>query len=310
MIWLANQHIHVQLQEFTSTIQMMNKFTKNSFFSRALSGEKPGASTEAKYRQQPVAYEVFKDHWKHATQIFSKSLITDDDIQIVKNHLNQMISLLLNELNNPNNYLSLKPLAFTHLNSTFDTADKTDYGPIWNFLFRNNIFEVVFLWSLSYPEYLFDLKFEQLKYYENLVYQMQTNEQTHLLLNVQIHRPLFSLLNHCSTHNSEPIEKLMISILNQLCVCICKNSELLEIFFQQAKMMSNSNGSGNSSFYMDDALNNSNSANSPYKFTTHFSTNKQYMQPTSTAKFFIFSLLIPYIHKEGALGKLFWNLNI
>ncbi len=274
----------------------MNKLTKNSFFSRALNADKTSGSVSAEKKQPAASYEAFKEHWKHATQIFSKSLINDEDVQVVKNNLNQMVNLLLDELNNPNNYLSLKPLASFNNNHK---NDGTDYGPIWNYLFRANIFEVVFLWSLSYPEYLFDLKFEQLKYYENLVYQMQINEQTHLLLNDQIHRPLFSLLNHCSTHNSEKIEKVMISILNQLCVCICKNSELLEIFFHQAKMVLKENT--NSLFYINDVLNDT--ANSPYKFTTHFSTNKQYMKPTSTAKFFIFSLLIPYIHKEGALGN-------
>lgn len=280
----------------------MNKLTKKSFFSRTLSGEKSDSTHKSPAKPQPVAYEVFKEHWKQANLIFNKSLINDDDIQIVKNNINQMINLLLDELNNPNNYLSLKPLAYTNLNSSLNSsgADVMDYGPIWNYLFHHNIFEVFYLWSLSYPEYLFDLKYEQLKYYENLVYQMQTNEQTHLLLSVQIHQPLFSLLNHCSTHNSEQIEKLMISILNQLCVCICKNSELLEIFFQQAKSMSKSNSCAN--FYLNDSLNGSNS-NDPYKFTTHFSTNKQYMQPTSSARFFIFSLLIPYIHKEGAFGQ-------
>ena len=280
----------------------MNKLTKKSFFSLSI-GENSSPEVSFSPKKQPVSYEVFKEHWKQVLKIFNKSLVNDDDIQIVKNNLNQMINLLIDELNHPNNYLSLKPLAFNSLNSTLKVPENTDYGPIWNYLFRHNIFEVVFLWSLSYPEYLFDLKLEQLKYYENLVYQMQTNEQTHLLLNFQIHRPLFALLNHCSTHNSEQIEKIMISILNQLCVCICKNSDLLEIFFQQAKMVSNQvNNSNSSTFYLNE---NGDSPNNPYKFTTHFSTNKQYMQPVSTAKFFIFSLLIPYIHKEGALGKLF-----
>jgi hypothetical protein len=115
---------------------------------------------------------------------------------------------------------------------------------------------------------------------------MQTNEQTHLLLNVEIHRPLFTLLNHCSTHNSEPIERLMISVLNQLCVCICKNARLLQIFFEQAKLSGSANAA-NSAFYL---------GGEPL-------ANRQYMQHTSSARFFIFSLLIPYIHKEGALGE-------
>lgn len=290
----------------------MNKLTKKSFFSfveKAAGSNSPTSassspSSQTNNRPQPVAYEVFKDHWKQATHIFSKSLVNDDDIQIVKNNLNQMVNLLLDEMNNPNNYLSLKPLAFMEPNSREKSQGKTDYGPIWNYLFANNIFETIFLWSLSYPEYLFDLKYEQLKYYENLVYQMQTNEQTHLLLNVEIHRPLFTLLNHCSTHNSEQIERLMISILNQLCVCICKNANILEIFFEQAKKSNSNNNSHNSSFYTSESSQQQSSIeHNPYKFTTHFSPDRQYVPPTSSARFFIFSLLIPYIHKEGALGN-------
>lgn len=297
----------------------MNKLTKKSFFSfvdRA-AGSKPPKSTSSsppssQTNRQPqlVAYEVFKDHWKQATHIFSKSLVNEDDIQIVKNNLNQMVNLLLDEMNNPNNYLSLKPLAFMEPNARGKAQETADYGPIWNYLFANNIFETIFLWSLSYPEYLFDLKYEQLKYYENLVYQMQTNEQTHLLLSVEIHRPLFTLLNHCSTHNSEQIERLMISILNQLCVCICKNTNILEIFFEQAKKSNSNNNSNDSSFYMSEGGSSQQQQSSiepnPYKLATHCSAaDREYMQPTSSARFFIFSLLIPYIHKEGALGKLY-----
>jgi len=250
--------------------------------------------------QRPVYYEVFKEHWKQVLTIFNKSLINDDDIQVVKSNLNQMINLLLDELNNVNSYLSLKPVSDELENSNGNingfVVDKEpiSYGPIWNFVLKSNIFENIFLWSLSYPEYLFDLKYEQLRYYESLIYQMQANEHTSLLLHTQLNKPLFSLLNHCSTHNSEQIEKIMISILNQLCVCICKNSNLLEIFFQQAKLASSQ----------------------PHQQPLHIqnmqksiSTNLLNLSKSaplvysSSSKFFIFSLLIPYIHKEGCLGK-------
>ena len=248
-----------------------------------MNSKKSVPETRPVARQQPVYYEVFRDHWKQALNIFNKSLINDDDIQIVKSNLNQMINLLLDELNNLNSYLSLKPTNLDDINET------TNYGPIWDFVFKTNIFETIFLWSLSYPEYLFDLKFEQLKYYESLIYQMQANEQTNLLLQTQINKPLFSLLNHCSSHNSELIEKLMISVLNQLCVCICKNANLLEIFFQQAKLMST-----------QQSLN-------QQRNEQMFNLSKSAMISTnsSTSKFFIFSLLIPYIHKEGCLGNVF-----
>ena len=277
--------------------QFMNSRTKEP--KSPLPQQNDSTSTTRK-SQRPVYYEVFKEHWKQVLIIFNKSLINDDDIQVVKSNLNQMINLLLDELNNTNSYLSLKPVSDELENSggcrskpeDYSVADKEpiSYGPIWNFVFQASIFENIFLWCLSYPEYLFDLKYEQLRYYESLIYQMQANEHTDLLLQTQINKPLFSLLNHCSTHNSEQIEKIMISILNQLCVCICKNSNLLEIFFQQAKFVSSQHQQPQQIQHMQqnistNLLNLSKSAHS------------------SSSKFFIFSLLIPYIHKEGCLGK-------
>ena len=97
-----------------------------------------------------------------------------------------------------------------------DTSLINRYGPIWTYVFQANIFENIFLWSLSYPEYSFDLKYEQLKYYECLIYQMQANEQTDLLLHVQLNKPLFSLVNHCSSHNSE-----LIYVNVELAVLFC-----------------------------------------------------------------------------------------
>ena len=250
--------------------------------------------------QRPVYYDVFKEHWRQALFIFNKSLINDDDIKIVKNNLNQMVTLLLNELNTLNNYLSLKPVgqgSNINVKNRIEFEDKltsSNYGPIWEYLFKNNIFEVVFLWSLSYPEYLYDLKNEQLKYFEALINQMQANDQTGLLLHAQIHRPLFSLLNHCSSHNSELIERQMISILNQLCVCICKNSDLLEIFFQQAKMATSPVNHENTSYSVHLAALSRN-------INAKFTKSNDGMQ--SSSRFFIFSLLIPYIHREGCLGE-------
>lgn len=263
---------------------MLKQFLNNSNSKDSIT-----TKNNEKIVQQLVCYEVFKDHWKQTLIIFNKSLINDDDIQIVKSNLNQMINLLIDELNNINSYSTRKQDEVEEVKDT-DTSLINRYGPIWTYVFQANIFENIFLWSLSYPEYSFDLKYEQLKYYECLIYQMQANEQTDLLLHVQLNKPLFSLVNHCSSHNSELIEKIMISVLNQLCVCICKNANLLEIFFQQAKSVSHQNQSQSyGNMQKNVSLSMLNLANTAINM--------------SSSKFFIFSLLIPYIHKEGCLGK-------
>ena len=257
--------------------------------------------------QQTVSYEVFKDHWKQAQAIFTKSLVSDDDIEIVKNNLTQMIFLLMDELNTIANLT----LNSNKMNMSIDSAAEINnkfHGPIWSYLINSNIFETVYLWSLSYPEYLYDLKCEQLKYYESLINHMQSNEQTNLLLYSQLYKPLFSLLNHCSTHTSEEIEKHVIAILNQLCVCICKNANLLNIFFDTNN--NNSSSSSNSSSTMPTSssfiLNNSSELiferAAGKKQSEHEQQLSQQQMYKNSSKAFIFNLLIPYIHKEGCLG--------
>lgn len=259
--------------------------------------------------QQTVSYEVFKDHWKQAQAIFTKSIASEDDIEIVKNNLSQMIFLLMDELN------TIANLTLNNNNMMLDINGNTSgaaaakkqhqlldveinnrfHGPIWSYLISNNIFETVYLWSLSYPEFLHDLKCEQLKYYDSLINHMQANEQTNLLLYAQLYKPLFALLNHCSSHTSEEIERYCIAILNQLCVCVCKNSHLLNVFFDLENQ--NPDGSSHQSMTTSSSfiLNNS----SEYIFERAKNNHAN-----SKSRTFIFSLLIPYIHKEGCLGRL------
>ena len=108
-----------------------------------------------------LSFDSFKDHWKHVLFIFNKTLIEDKDIAQVKFNLEQMINILLNELNNLVN-ISLRLMSTlneassttNNTNESMELQDPNDvlnayYGPIWEFLFRNNIFEVIFLWSLE-----------------------------------------------------------------------------------------------------------------------------------------------------------------
>jgi hypothetical protein len=253
--------------------------------------------------QQTVSYEVFKDHWKQAHAIFNKSLVNDDDIEIVKNNLNQMIFLLMDELNTIANLtLNTSKMNTDSSESSAIEINNKFHGPIWAYLINNQIFESVYLWSLSYPEYLYDLKREQLKYYESLINHMQTNEQTNLLLYAQLYKPLFSLLNHCSTHSSIDIERHVISILNQVCVCICKNLNLLNIFFDNNNNMNSNIQSSkippSSSFVI-----NNTSELIFERSNNHEHQLAQQQMYKNSSKNFIFNLLIPYIHKEGSLGN-------
>ena len=115
---------------------------------------------------------MFKDHWKQILSVFIKSLINDDDIEIFKNNFDQMFILLINEIND---------------------EDAANEQSILKYLLNENIFEVTFLWSLSYPEYLYELKYLQLKYYEILLSNIMNENArlTHLLVHREINKPLF-----------------------------------------------------------------------------------------------------------------------
>lgn len=185
---------------FTNAINNLSSTTLSSLASGV------GSKMTKSKSQQTVVFDVFKEHWRQVLAIFNKSLVNDDDIQIVKNNLCQMIALLINELNQVTNAALVGRAAsstavagsfsssstmvsdFVHEPLTSTTPATSDAaivkfsGPLWDYLLATNIFETVYLWSLSYPEYLYDLKYEQLRNYEELISQMQTNEQTNLLL--------------------------------------------------------------------------------------------------------------------------------
>ncbi len=195
---------------------------------------------------------MLRDHWRQITNVYNKSLINDDDVEIVKNNFDQIIILLLNEINNNTN---------------------PNDAPIVSYIVNQNMFEITYLWTLSYPEYLYELKLNQLKFYELFLHNLNDNK-TSVLFYRQIHKPLFLLLNNCSKLKSTFFENLIINILNQLCVFIGKNVHLLNIFFDLKSITNND--------------------------------NRQLNVEQGPAKFLIFSLLIPYIYQDGDFGELSW----
>lgn len=90
----------------------------------------------------------------------------------------------------------------------------------------------------------------------------------------------------------------MISILNQLCVCMCKNANLLNIFFDYSAIGGGSGptmSSSTSSMFVNESSN---------ELILERSVNEKLARSShANTKSFIFTLLIPYIHKEGSLGK-------
>ncbi|KAJ9590796.1 hypothetical protein L9F63_016182, partial [Diploptera punctata] len=101
------------------------------------------------------------------------------------------------------------------------------------------------------------VRLEQLKLYELLV----SHSRHQLLVHEPFLRPLLKLLASCVGEVFPlELEKRLVVLLNQLCVSLMQNIELLDLFF--------------------------------------------YASPDQgSAKFVIFTLLIPFVHREGGIGQ-------
>lgn len=186
--------------------------------------------------------EVFKSHWLQAVTIMNKTNMApgsskrnsqQEDVDAVSQHCDQMMLLLLEE-----------------------QGDKSGQGPILQFLLSEDILEKILTWSTRTGELVDKLRLHHIKMFDMLISQAQQP----LLIHKPIIRPLLKLLSACAEHPNKVIEKHLILLLHQLCVCVTQNTPLLELLF------------------------NASSDQGP-------------------AKFLMFSLLIPYVHREGGIGQ-------
>ncbi|KAK6626133.1 hypothetical protein RUM43_006438 [Polyplax serrata] len=189
--------------------------------------------------------ESFKKHWQQASEIIDRTQppggypINDDIIGVV-NHLGQMMTLLVLELREVDNNES-KPSA----------------TPCFEHLLTENILERLFDWSIHTGRFNNKVRLEQLKLYELLV----SNAGQQFLVHEPFLRPLLKLLTSCTSEvYPVELEKRLVVLLNQLCVSVMHNIQLLDLFFCAP-------------------------------------SNKE------PAKFLLFSLLVPFVHREGSIGQ-------
>ncbi|XP_046395520.1 FHF complex subunit HOOK interacting protein 1B isoform X2 [Ischnura elegans] len=187
-----------------------------------------------------ACYASFGRHWQQIYDIIKKTqppkyYPNQDDVLSVVNHIDQMETILLWELKS---------------SSPNSAPSRLEY------LLNENILDKLFLWSLTTGKYKNAMIQEQLKLFEMLI----SNSGHELIGREPIARPLLKLLDSCNDCYPPELEKRLVILLNQLCVSLMHNIELLGIFFTPAT---------------DEA----------------------------PAKFLIFSLLIPFVHQEGAVGQ-------
>ncbi|XP_077559186.1 FHF complex subunit HOOK-interacting protein 1B-like isoform X2 [Haemaphysalis longicornis] len=221
--------------------------------------------------------EAFRMHWLRALEVIEKSSgagkPTSDDITGVLNHLDQMVNFLIDEATS------------SEANVPNGGMSPSSVGPILDYMLMEGVLDRLFQWSLYTGEFLSNVKLEQLRIYEVLV----SHSQHELLLQQPFLRPLLHLLSSCADCAPLEVEKRLVVLLNTLCVSLSQHPDLLEVFFS--------------------ASSNQGPASSTLRY--HFCTAGECFDNLPTAMlsgtpvggFLIFSLLIPFVHREGAIGQ-------
>ncbi|KAH8378108.1 hypothetical protein KR093_009360, partial [Drosophila rubida] len=145
-------------------------------------------------------------------------------------------------------------------------------APCLEYLLSENLLDKLYEWASTTGRYANAVRLEQLKLYELLV----SHSRHQLLCHEPFLRPLLKILASSQGEIFPPdLEKRLVILLNQLCVVLMQNVHLLDLFFFSAQTQ------------VQEQI-----------------QNGSLPQPKSgtTTNFIIFSLLIPYVHREGSLG--------
>ncbi|XP_037937042.1 UPF0518 protein CG3558 isoform X2 [Teleopsis dalmanni] len=146
------------------------------------------------------------------------------------------------------------------------SADATPPAPCLEFMLSENLLDKLYEWGCTTGRYANAVRLEQLKLYELLV----SHSRHQLLCHEPFLRPLLKILASSQGEIFPPdLEKRLVILLNQLCVLLMQNVHLLDLFFFSAAQ------------------------------EQHKKTDTPH---SSSTNFIIFSLLIPYVHREGSLG--------
>lgn len=202
-----------------SLLRNMNSF-RASFNRRRVSPPKDADPT--------ACFESFRKHWQQANDIIertqaSPSTLTQDDVLGVDNHLEHMSTLLLMELRAVGSF----PIGL-HDSNPSPGSESSATCPSLEFLLSENLLGKLFAWSKVTGRYSNAVRLTQLKLFEHLV--SQSRHQ--LLSHEPFLKPLLELLSS-SAREVFPleVEKRLVVLLNQLCISLMQNVQLLDLFF-------------------------------------------------------------------------------
>ncbi|XP_016344328.1 FTS and Hook-interacting protein homolog [Sinocyclocheilus anshuiensis] len=188
---------------------------------------------------------VFENHWRQVSGVLKlrESSVGGyaDDLTAVRNHTDQMLCLLAEE----------RPAG--------GDIESPAMGPILEMVVAENILDELIQWHVCRgleP----DSQLELLKLFEMLIGQSHQP----LLLHSAVLQPLLNLLGACVDPQlgcPPALESSLVLLLNQVCVCMAKETAVLELIFRCGLVQQG---------------------------------------PTNLL---IFSLLVPFIHRDGSLGQ-------
>ncbi|XP_063708000.1 FHIP family protein GH13096 isoform X3 [Culicoides brevitarsis] len=193
-----------------------------------------------------ACFDSFRKHWQQAYDVMQKSnkRPSHEDVCGVVLQLDHMVTLLLVELHNSNK-LKLQ--------------NQNVNAPCLEYALSENLLDKLYEWGTTTGRYSDAVRLELLKLFELLV----SHSRHQLLVHEPFLRPLLKLLGSSQDEIYPPdVEKRLVILLNQLCVLLMQNVDLLDLFF--------------------------------------FSTSQH--QQHGKANFIIFSLLVPFVHREGSIG--------
>lgn len=154
-------------------------------------------------------------HWNNSKQIMcldERTVTPEEKCKILVYHLNEIIDILTDE-------------------------KQDDYpGPCIKYAIDEEIFQILYLWSTESPGSLRDLimRTEQMRIYKNFIDRCKGP----ILLYEQVWKPLLLLLHSCSTVTAD-MEADFVAILKSLCVCVNRETALLDLFFLDSHNESN-----------------------------------------------------------------------
>ncbi|XP_058118066.1 FHIP family protein AGAP011705 [Anopheles ziemanni] len=183
-----------------------------------------------------------------------------------ENYRSQSHDDVLGVVTHLDHMVTLLLMELHHCNKLSLPGQTAPPAPCLEHLLSENLLDKLYEWGIKTGRYANAVRLEQLKLYEQLV----SHSRHQLLVHEPFLRPLLKLLASSQNEIYPPdVEKRLVILLNQLCVVLMQNVHLLDLFFFS---------------------------------TTQTQTHSQQTSNGGHTNFIIFSLLIPYVHREGSLG--------